>query len=125
MGLHKFDGRQVIATGAKITGAGTGLNESLSLDDPVEYKIGDIVVLVLETVVAGVTHIPVDKNNRRGALIRVPNLSTQAAMVVDRDLVADALDTMKDRIAQREGDEHEIEGQTALGDVIDIHGDSQ
>lgn len=94
-GLSPFEGRDVVQTTVKITKAGDGLSEALGID-PAEYHLGDRVVIVLDTVVDRVRYLPVKDTE---VLTREHSFKTDGATVIDRDLVAAALDAQADRIA--------------------------
>lgn len=104
-GLKRFEGRDVLASTIKVTNAGDGLSEALSVD-PAEYELHDTVYVVLECEVSRVSYEDMPKVE--GASRRVQTLKTQHAAIVDGQAVAAMLAETKRKIAiKREQDEAE------------------
>lgn len=85
--LTPFEGRDVLRTSIAITRAGDGLSEAMKFE-PREFHHGDRVYVVLETTVAKVQHVPYDKDDEFGPLVRVHSLTAGTATIVDEELVA-------------------------------------
>lgn len=85
--LTPFEGRDVLRTSIAITRAGVGLSEAMKVE-PREFHHGDRVYVVLETTVAKVQHVPYDKDDEFGPLVRVHSLTAGTATIVDEELVA-------------------------------------
>ncbi len=97
--LHKFEGREVIGTKVKITGAGDGLSQALAID-PTELSLGETVYVVLECTVDKVIHERVKDTE---ALTRVQSLKAGTATLVDKDLVDAKLEAQRVRIEEAKG----------------------
>lgn len=87
--LADYEGQPVAETAIRITKAGDGLSEGLSVE-PAEYHIGDEVCIVLRTTCSKVIYEEVPKGD--GELRRVHTLATTKGYVVDVDDVADVLE---------------------------------
>lgn len=94
--LTPFEGMPVTRAGVSIRNAGDGLSEALKVD-PVELHQGDRVVIVMEGEVSSVQFQPTDKEDPAGAQIRTHVIKAGTATLVDRDLVAAALDEQSER----------------------------
>lgn len=97
--LHRFEGRDVIGTKIKITGAGDGLSQALAIE-PQELTIGETVYVVTECVVDKVTFEPVKDTT---TLTRVQALKAGTATLVDKDLVHAHLEAQRVRIEEAKG----------------------
>jgi hypothetical protein len=94
--LHDFEGFDVIGTRVKLTNTGDGLSESMGVD-PMELRLGDRVIMVIEGVVADVAFPPAIKGEYAGPRYRVHTIRGGAATFVDDDLVETALAEQKER----------------------------
>lgn len=83
-----FDGRDVIQISVKIVNAGDGLSQSLTVA-PHEIYIGDTGVVALEYVCTKVQFVEIKDTE---CLNRVATLRAGAATMIDREVVAKALD---------------------------------
>lgn len=97
--LGTFDGRDVITTSVAITNAGDGLSQALGIDPQVMH-IGDTGVIVLEYVVTKIGFIEVKDTD---VLNRVHTLRAGTATIIDRDVVAEALDAQALKIEKARG----------------------
>ncbi len=95
--LNPFDGVAVTGVGIEVPGAGGGLNEAMKID-PAEFHHGDTVVVVIETTVAKVRFDEVVKGEPDSGLRRVHVLRAEGATIIDRALVAQALDAQRAKI---------------------------
>lgn len=59
--IGDFDGMPVVATAVKVTNAGDGLSQAQKID-PESFQMGQKVVLIIECIVARVSHEPVSKD---------------------------------------------------------------
>jgi hypothetical protein len=99
MTLHKFEGREVIGTKAKIVKTGDGLSESVALD-PVELGLGETVFLLVEATVTRVSFEPVKDT---ASLIRVPTLAANTVTLVDKEFAGARLEAQRVKIEQAKG----------------------
>lgn len=113
--LHKFEGREVIGTKVKITGAGDGLSQALAID-PEELSLGETVYVVLECVVDKVIHERVKDTE---ALTRVQSLKAGTATLVDKSLVDEKLEAQRVKIERARG----VERLDFVGDEEGGEGD--
>lgn len=97
--LHRFEGRDVIGTKIKITGAGDGLSQALAIE-PQELSLGETVYVVTECVVDKVTHERVKDTD---TLTRVQSLKAGTATLVDKALVAELLEEQRVKIDEAKG----------------------
>lgn len=97
--LHKFEGRDVIGTKIKITGAGDGLSQALAID-PQELTLGETVYVVTECVVDKVTF---DRVKDTDTLVRVQSLKAGTATMIDKDLVHEKLEAQRVKIEEAKG----------------------
>jgi hypothetical protein len=109
--LKAFEGLPVTSAGVEIPSAGGGLRDALRVD-PVELHKGETVFVVLQCEVGKVRFDPVDRDEPAGPQRRVHVLGTTAATIVDRELVASALDAQAERIAKAS----EVDGQLSIDD---------
>jgi hypothetical protein len=108
--LAAYDGKDVLRTSIKITKAGDGLSEAMSID-PVQLPIGTKGVLVLEFVVEAHKHKPIPNTN---ALVLEQVLAAGTATLIDAELVDQALKAQREKIdAAREA----ASGQARLLDT--------
>ncbi len=99
MTLHKFEGRDVIGTKIKITGAGDGLSQALAVE-PVELRSKETVYVVTECEVGSITFEPVKDTD---AYTRIQQLRAGTATIVEKSLVAELLQQQKDKIDEAKG----------------------
>lgn len=95
----RFENDKVIGTAVAIRGAGDGLSKALKID-PVALHRGQEVCVVLRTVVGPVGFDPV--KGVEGVVIRVHDLITQVATIVDGALVDDVLSAQEAKLAAEE-----------------------
>lgn len=100
--LHPHEGKPVQATTVKITNAGDGLSKSLKVE-PVELHHGQVVMVALECEVGDIAYSPIKDTN---GLLRVHQLKTLSATLVDEETVAKAIQTNKERIEAAAGITH-------------------
>lgn len=89
--LPEFEGRQVIRTSIKMTNAGDGLSEALSID-PQVLKVGQEVTVTIRAVVTEVAHKVAkgyEADEPNAPLGRVATLKAGDATIIDHDLVAE------------------------------------
>lgn len=109
--LSRFEDHDVLLATIKVTNAGDGLSNALSVE-PQEFHLGDKVYVVLETVVKRVEHEPMkDAPNARQ---RVHVLKTESASIADGQSVAAMLDNTKRLLALRKEQQEEEKGQSKL-----------
>lgn len=97
--LHSFEGREVIATRIAVANAGDGLSQALAID-PQELKLGDTVIVVLETTVDKITHEKIKDTDK---LVRVQRLKAGTASIIERSLVGAILDAQAVKIEEAKG----------------------
>lgn len=97
--LHKFEGRETLTTKVKITNAGDGLSEALTIE-PQELTVDSKVYVVLECEVDAVTFKRV-KDTRQNVRLQVLRAGT--ATLADKDLVHDILEAQRVKIEQAKG----------------------
>jgi hypothetical protein len=96
--LGTFDDRDVISTSIAITRAGDGLSASLAIE-PRVLHVGDNVV-VLDCIVSKIGFVPIKDSDD---LDRVQTLRAGTALIIDRDVVHDALDAQQLKIEAAKG----------------------
>lgn len=125
--LGDFEGRKVIRSPMRITGAGDGLSEALAID-PRKLNVGDRVVFVMEGILTGVNHVVAkgyESDEPDAPLWRVQTVRAGAATIVDVNSSGDAttveelLKVQKVRI-QRARDE--AAGTSDLGTTPGVDG---
>ena len=97
--LGEFEGDPVLGTTIKITKAGDGLSKALSVK-PQNLHKGDVVHVVLETVVGPIGFVPVKDTD---GVQRVHTLETGRATVIDGSLVAEMLDEQDRKLEEAAG----------------------
>ena len=97
--LHKFEGREVIATRIAVANAGDGLSAALAIE-PQELTHGERVTVVLDTTV---DRIHFEKVKDTDKLVRVQRLRAGTATIIDRTIVADILDAQAKKIEEARG----------------------
>lgn len=97
--LGQFDGKDVMGAGAKLAGTNRSLSSALKMD-PTLLHSGDKVVILIEAVVGGITHEPLDESD---GFIRIHNLNAGLGMLVDESLVNDVLNEQRKRIDEAKG----------------------
>lgn len=98
--LTPFEGRQVIAVGIEIPGAGGGLRDALTID-PKEYHYGETVFVVIEGTVGKIRFDPVPGAGE--AVRRVHVLDVESAAPVTRETVEHLLEEQRKRIEEAMG----------------------
>lgn len=116
--LGDFDGKPVLATGIKITNAGDGLSQALSVDPQIIHHDQRIYV-VLEAECTNVAFPPVKDTN---GVVRLHTLKAGAATIVDAALVADVLDRQKRRLEEAKGIQQMFDEN---GDPLDPDADTE
>lgn len=91
MAIARFEGSEVLGTKVKITKAGDGLSEAMSIE-PQVLKQRTTVYVVLECGVGRVAFDPVDDTN---GVMRVQTLVAGTATIVDEALVKEVLETQR------------------------------
>lgn len=94
--LAAFDGREVTAVGIKVTNAGDGLSDAMRVD-PTEFRLGERVIVVLDTIVGRVEHTALD-DVADGPVRRDHVLRAEGATIVDLTIVQEHLRVQADRI---------------------------
>lgn len=97
--LHKFEGKEVIATKVAIVGAGDGLSKALAID-PEERGIGETVHVVMECVVRSVKY---DEVKDTDSLVRTHTLSAVTVALADKELVGELLAAQQAKIDEAAG----------------------
>lgn len=114
--LTPFEGRPVIRTTIKVTKAGDGLSEALSIE-PEELHVGQRLRLVMDVVVDEVRFDRLlAKGTDTGQLVRVGILEAEAATILRADIraVDKAMREQGERL--RKAREQAREGKYELGD---------
>lgn len=93
--LHPFEGNIVAGTVISVEKAGAGLTAALEIE-PEELAIGDVVHVVLRTVVGPVSFEPI--KGTTGVVQRKHKLLTEVATIVDGDLVETTLTAQEEKI---------------------------
>lgn len=99
MGMQPFEGREVIKSGMTLPGASGGLNKALAVDE-LEKHIGDKFTVAIDVEVRDVSFKGVKDTQ---ALERVTVLTIDNATIIDRDIVAEALEAQRERVEQAGG----------------------
>lgn len=111
--LHKFEGKEVIGTKVKITGAGDGLSQALAIE-PTELGLGDTVLVLTECVVDKITY---ERVKDTSVLQRVQSLKASTATIVDAEFAGDRLEQQRIKIEQAKGvDRLDFVGDEGDGD---------
>lgn len=97
--LHPFEGRDVVQATIKVTRAGDGLSEALSIE-PVEMRQGETVYLVIETEVDRVTFEPIKDTD---VMRRVHTLRAGTATIVDAGFAGDVIEKQRKAIMSAKG----------------------
>lgn len=97
--LGTFDGRDVISTSLSVTNAGDGLSAAMTVE-PVLLHHGDVVIVVLECEVTKIGFVEIKDTD---VLNRVHTLRAGTATIIDRDVVAEALDAQALKIEKAKG----------------------
>lgn len=97
--LHPFEGRDVVQATIKVTRAGDGLSEALSIE-PVEMRQGETVYLVIETEVDRVTFEPIKDTD---VMRRVHTLRAGTATIVDAGFAGDVIEQQRKAIMSAKG----------------------
>lgn len=102
----EIDGHPVTEYRVKLTKAGDGLSESLQIDDH-RLSAGDEVTLILRGIVGGPGHHPRTAGNFDGDYVRVDNIVTQSATIVENALVDDIMAEHEAAVAELREQEKE------------------
>lgn len=94
--LKRFEGREVVGAAMRITRAGDGLSEALSLS-PEAYKVGEKITLVLEGEIADINYKSVKDTD---ALRRVHVLRTERIVKIDPKDASGYFDAEAERLTQ-------------------------
>lgn len=92
--LKKFEGHDVIGAAIKVTRAGDGLSEALSLA-PESFKPGDRIALIIEGEIVDITYKGVKDSD---ALKRVHVLKTERAVRINADVAGEYFTEEADRL---------------------------
>ena len=93
-----FEEIDVVRTEVAVTNAGDGLSRALAIQ-PNDLELGTRVYVVLECLVQQIKFKPaVDRDHPEDGLARVHVLRAGAATIVDRTVVASAMDAQAERI---------------------------
>jgi hypothetical protein len=98
-GLSQFEGRDVLQSTIKVTNAGDGLSEALSIE-PTEMHLGAKVYLLIEAEVSKVNY---EELKDTGTLRRVHTLRAGTATMVDSEFALGILDTQREAIERAKG----------------------
>lgn len=120
--LNPFEGTPVNGVGIEVPNASGGLNDALKID-PIEGHHGDTVVLVIETTVTKVRFDPMVKGEPDAGLRRVHVLSATNATIIDRALVAEALDLQRAKIEAAKDREKGVQRIPGARPDLDMHDD--
>lgn len=99
MTISQHEGRDVIASQVRVTGAGDGLSAAMSIAAG-EFHLGDSVFLVLETECVRVAHEEIKDTDD---LRRVHTLKATDGTVVDHEAVAAILDSHRIAVEKAQG----------------------
>jgi len=97
--LGQFDGREIVTASIKVTRAGDGLSQAMTVE-PKEYHIGDIITVVLECEVATVNFKPI---NDTDVLARVHTLRAGIATIVENAFAKSVLDAQRKKNDEAKG----------------------
>lgn len=100
MALKKYENREVVATTIKITRAGDGLSAALEID-PAELHHDETVYIALKCNVADVQYPRLKKGSKQ--LVRKHILETVEAVIVNGQIVAEALEAQRIKVEQAQG----------------------
>jgi len=107
--LSPYEGLDVVQASIKVTNAGDGLSTAINVD-PVEYHVGDVVHVVLETVVARVSYETVKDTD---VLKRVHTLRAGNGTIVAEDFARGVLAAQEIAIEKAKGVQRlELDGET-------------
>jgi hypothetical protein len=104
--LDDIDGHPVTGRLIKLTKAGDGLSEALKIN-AVKLHVGDEVTVILKGVVGGPTHKPRDRGDYDGDYLRVDNIVTTSATIVESGIVDDILTEHEAAVAELRQQEKE------------------
>ncbi len=100
-GLGEFEGRPISAIKIIITRTGDGLSKAMTVAPKILHQ-GESGYIVLSYQTAKIRFDPAEDEDGEPVAERVQILVADGATFVDRDLVGDVVDTMRERIAERE-----------------------
>lgn len=102
----EFDGHAITGRLIKLTKAGDGLSEALKINEH-RLAAGDQVTIILKGIVGGATHKPRDRGEFDGDYLRVDNVVTQSATIVESGIVDDILTEHEAAVAELRQQEKE------------------
>lgn len=102
----EFDGHEITRRLIKLTKAGDGLSEALEVNEH-RLQAGDKVTIVLKGIVGGAQHKPRDAGKYDDDYVRVDNIVTQSATIVESDVVDDILKTHEEAVYELRAREKE------------------
>jgi hypothetical protein len=97
--LGQFDGRDIVTASIKVTNAGDGLSQAMTIE-PKQYHIGDVVTVVLECEVSSIDFKPIKDTD---VLARVHTLRAGIATVVENSFAKDVLDKQRKKNDEAKG----------------------
>lgn len=95
--LGTFEGSPVTKAGITIPGLAGGLRDAMRID-PEAFRKGERLFVVAECTVIDVDMEAIDKDDPAGDQRRVHTLGVEAATIVEREVVAEALDRHRERL---------------------------
>lgn len=97
--LPDFEGLPTIAVSLEVRGIDGGFNDGMTVDPVILHK-GDTVFLLVEGVVAGINHKPIEEANawRRAHVVKV-----NAGTIVTREFAEAQLDAQRQAIEEAKG----------------------
>lgn len=95
--LPKFEGREVRTATVKITRAGDGLSEALSIE-PEALHHKERVFFVMEGSVEQINHKPINKDDEQQGLTRIHTIEAKSIAKVDEADVRELLDAQKAKV---------------------------
>jgi hypothetical protein len=99
MTLNAYEGFDVVQASIKVTNAGDGLSQAINVD-PVEYHVGDVVHVVLETVVSRISYETIKDTE---VLKRVHTLRAGSGTIVDESYARGVLAAQEIAIERAKG----------------------
>lgn len=126
--LTPFDGKAVVRAALTVANAGDGLSNALAIE-PQEFHHGQRVTVVIDGEIDLISHRPL--KDAPNLLVREHRLKADTSTIIDRELVATALDEQNARIAaaklEAETEQRRAKGEYSLDDqaMIAEHDDGQ
>jgi len=98
-GLSSYEGRDVVQATIKVTNAGDGLSEAMSIE-PIEMRHGETRYLLIE---AEVTRVQYDELKDTDVLKRVHTLKAGTATLVDPEFAVELIEKQRKAIQSAKG----------------------